>query len=217
MPTVFCSRPEVTKEIILQRCKFYMDVQLWPLHGRLMPEQWLSNFNNDELPYAVQLLSSFLFMSEAVIDNLLIAAYQKLSREVVSAARSYEEGLILWEQFTSSTLVSWIPGERPNFSDSGIMFVRKARQILGVPESNIVSPEEAIRRISFGSNQSVIFFDDFVGSGEQCITAWDLVYPSAGNISFHNLAVDLKKKFYYCPLVCTQYGSPAIPADAVTT
>lgn len=204
--TVFCTRPEVTKEVILQRCKFYMDVQLWPLHGKITPDLWLSNFTEAELPYAVQLLSFFLFMSEDIIDNLLVAAFQKLSREIVKSAATYEEGVRKWEDFCAAALITWIPGETPNFSDSGIMFVRKARQILGIQERNIVSPEEAIALINAGSTQPVVFFDDFVGSGEQCITAWSRRYPTLRDASFQDLATLQPSQFYYCPLICTKYG-----------
>ncbi len=54
----------------------------------------------------------------------------------------------------------------------------------------------------------VVFVDDFVGSGSQCISTWHRQYPAFGGAtrSFADLAKIIPVKFYYCPVLCTSIG-----------
>jgi len=196
---------EVSKEIALDRCKFFADIHVWPLHSKLDPDRWLSNFNNAEIPYAVQMLHSFLYFSEHKVDQLLTAAFQGLSRLVVSSGSSFSVAQREWTEFRENAIITWIPGEIPSEANSGHVFIRKARQVLEVDEDNLLSPSDAIRRLVSSRPNPVIFVDDFVGSGEQCVTAWNKILPNNGT-SFKSLASKPEYHFYYSPLMCTYKG-----------
>jgi hypothetical protein len=47
---------KVTKDFVLAKCNYFVDVQLWPIHSEMDPERWLSNFKPEEMDHAVQLL-----------------------------------------------------------------------------------------------------------------------------------------------------------------
>lgn len=196
---------EVSKELALDRCRFLANVQVWPLHSRLDPDRWLTNFTEDEMPYAVQMLHSFLYFSEPMVDQLLTAAFQGLSRVGIPLDGDLDVTQKKWNELKTNAIVTWVTGEVPSEADSGHVFIRKARQVLGIREGNLLSPADALNRLVKIGPRPVVFVDDFVGSGEQCVKTWSRILPG-GAISFEQLAADPRYCFYYTPLICTQKG-----------
>jgi hypothetical protein len=70
---------EVTKSYLLSKCEYFTDVQLWPITNELNANLWLSNFSDDEMGHAVQLLNSFMYFSERLCNAMFKAAFQTLS------------------------------------------------------------------------------------------------------------------------------------------
>ena len=196
---------EVNKELALERCRFLADVQVWPVHSKLDPDRWLANFNDAEMPYAVHMLHSFLYFSEHMVEQMLCAAFQGLGKFVISCESDFAAAQRQWTEFRDNAIITRIPGEQPSDADSAFIFVRKARQVLGIDETNLLSPSETLSKLCRSGPRPVVFVDDFVGSGEQCVRAWEEVYPD-NSISFKVVATQPQYRFYYIPLICTHHG-----------
>jgi len=56
--------------------------------------------------------------------------------------------------------------------------------------------------------RTVIFVDDFVGSGNQFVQTWrrPIRTPGGTDISFAKLSTVARHRFIYCPLLCTKLG-----------
>lgn len=199
---------KVTPEFALAKCNYFVDVQLWPIHSLIDPDMWLSNFKPEEMDHAVQLLYSFMYYSEPLIDEMFVASFQGLSREIMSRSPSLLNVRAAWRAFVDSVIVTRVTGEIPSDTDSAYTFARKARQLLGIPEERILSPQEVLLQLYNHGPQPVVFVDDFVGSGDQFITTWErpVSLPNAVTVSFKKLASRRGSQFFYCPTLCTQSG-----------
>jgi hypothetical protein len=203
----------IDRAFVIERCKNLVDFQLWPpdIEGRIEP--WLDNFNGDETETALHLLNSFVFISEALVAQLFLAAFHNLSAINRMHGASFLPARSSWQHFFDTLIVTYVTGEVPNPADSGYIFARLARDKLEIREPQIVNPQEAIRSLIAIPNRPVLFVDDFVGSGQQFISTWIRQYPtgSGSTTSFQQLAARrLSADFYYCPAVCTEYGADKI-------
>lgn len=206
----------VTREVVVQKCDYFVDVQLWPIHARLDPLGWLDNFDADEMEYAYHLLNTFLFFSEEVTNELFVSAFHGLSNLLRNPGDSYLGIQRKWKSFMDSCVITCVTGETPSLADSGLAFARKARQELEFEEDRILPPEKSIELLLSHRNLSVVFVDDFVGTGYQFKETWQREYElSTGlKMSFARLSGTLRSaRFYYCPLVCTFDGAANIRAS----
>jgi hypothetical protein len=208
--------PEVTETLVLAKCDYFLQAQLWPIHSDLDPRAWLANFEPPELDHAVHLLNAFLFFSEALVDQLFTAGFQSLSRSFATGNPEYATSVDGWNTFLDRVLVTHVTGETPNVTDSGLVFARKARQLWGIPEARIMSPDQALAEISTDGVRPVVFVDDFVGTGEQFIETWRREYAIEGQTSYESLSTTPEAEFYYCPVVATVAGAEAIAAACPT-
>jgi hypothetical protein len=192
-----------------------VDVQLWPRETRLNPLGWLSNFEDTETDHAIHLLNAFLYYSAELTDELFKAAFQQLSRRIITINSPYVAAQATWRQFRSDVIVTHVTGEYPNDTDSGHIFARKARQVLGIPEDNVAAPDEALQRLSDAGPRPVLFVDDFVGSGDQFITTWqrDVELDDGSILSFERFSGVSGASFYYCPLFVSSKGREAIASS----
>jgi hypothetical protein len=149
-----------------------------------------------------------MYYSEPLINEMFVAAFQGLSREIMSHSPSLLNVRAAWRTFVDSVMVTHVTGEIPNNTDSGYIFVRKARQLLGIPEERILNNQEVLLQLYNHGPQPVIFVDDFVGSGDQFITTWErqVSLPNSVTVSFKKLASRRGSQFFYCPTLCTQSG-----------
>jgi len=201
------SPAEMTKELVISKCDYFVDVQLWPIKSVINPNLWLSNFSSDEMIYATHLLNSFLFYSEQLVNLMFIASFQMLSNDIRNDGDSFLNTLISWNSFVDNIIITPVTGEDPNISDSGFAFARKARQQLGIKEAQLMSQEQALQLLVDEGPRPVIFVDDFVGSGDQFIRTWKRqVRINSTNITYEDLSSGSGFSFYYCPLICTEYG-----------
>ena len=199
---------EVSKEFVLSKIMFFIDVQLWPTKPKINPEGWLSNFSRDEEIFAINLLNVFTFINESMVDSLFLSAFHGISVEIIRRANSAKDARNLWKEFLTNVIVTYVQGETPNPTDSGIKFARKARQVLNLSESQILDPKDAIQLISDKPEKPIVFVDDFVGSGDQMRTTWNRSHTLINGecISFSDICNSNVTRLIYCPLVCTNYG-----------
>jgi hypothetical protein len=205
---------QVNQEFVLAKCSYFLDVHLWPVRATLDPEHWLGNFEDDEHDHAVHLLNSFLYYSDGLIDHLLLGAFQGISKFLRPPDSSFLHAQSVWRAFVDTVLVTHVSGEDPSTTDSGFIFARKARQVLEIREEHILPQRAIIDQLLTAGPWPVLFVDDFVGSGNQFIETWTRRFPvsSTRTVSFSELARARGQTFYYCPLVCTEYGRDQIRA-----
>ncbi|MBN1458867.1 MAG: hypothetical protein JXA57_04975 [Armatimonadetes bacterium] len=203
-----------SQSAILNKAGLFTNFQLWPTRDKMDPQGWLGNFTSEELPYALVLLDGFLFYSEPLVEALFLSAVQAISAEVTERATSLTHAQALWSSFLARLRVTLVEGENPNPTDSGHLFVRMARQVLGIDQTQIVNPGEALSTVRRDPTLVVLFVDDFVGSGNQMESTWTRRYASngSGEASFAQLAGSGSGTFYYVPVVATTTGMTMLKA-----
>ena len=202
---------DLSRDLVLNKCKAFSDFQVWPLTPRLNPEAWLSNFDETEQPFALHLLNSFIFFSDAMVDQLLIAAFQNLSN-LIPQYGSGRSGS--WSRFCETAIVTHVTGEEQHSTDSGHLFARKARDVLGFHQQQILSNEQAVAALRHEPGRSLILVDDFVGSGKQLIATWRRCLGEQEDSfdTFYSEHAD--SHAYYCPTICTEHGLGQIETHA---
>ena len=167
-------RADVLENEVLAKCEVLKKARFWLPEPMLRPRAWLENFDRSDRFLAATLLDRFTFFSSLQLDKLLLASYDSLCdgfpRGNAVPKRDELRASLAHAVFTP------VKGESPNPSDSGYLLCRKARQLFGLNESLIVETEAALSHASNGG--TVIFVDDFVGSGDQFISTWTREYSS---------------------------------------
>ena len=197
----------ISEALVLQKSEYFSDVQVWPERSVLDPNGWLGNFQESERSMAATLLNSFLFVNERMTNGLLRAGVQALSTDIVAAGASLAEAKALWRSFRGSLVLSYVHGETPRAVDSGLLFARKARQVLEINENQIVDPLQAVLQLRDRSEGTLLLLDDFVGSGRQMEATWIRVYgqESGSGRSIAGLCSN-GINVIYVPLIATSYG-----------
>jgi hypothetical protein len=134
---------------VLDACDKLVDFHAWDA-AKIDAHGWLSNFDAADRPYAVVLLSRFTFFADHLVDQLFRSAYQNLSNVIATRWEPFGTIQAKWRRFCDTAIITLVQGERPNPSDSGWLFARKARQALGIPEERLLEPAKAIRLIAAG-------------------------------------------------------------------
>lgn len=201
---------------VLTACESLIDFHAWD-HTKLDPRAWLSNFDEHDLQLAAVLLSRFTFYSDQLVDQLFRSAFQGLSNISENRWKPFAEAQSDWREFCQTAIVTLVQGEEPNPSDSGWLFARKARQILGFNEQQLLSPADALNNVLSGHNGPLIFVDDFVGSGEQFVRTWKRQFETTqhGRATFAQAAMtNPQARFFYCNAMTTMLGRERIARDA---
>lgn len=197
--------PEVNEEFVLMKCKFFVSTQIWPLRNKFDPEGWLSNFETRDRGLALQLLNSFMFFSDDMLDRMFVSAIQGLSRISTTVHASLADRTTEWWRFLDNSVFTYPTGEVPFVGDSGHLFVRRARDLIGIEEDRILSPQQTVDEIKSGNCRNVVFVDDFCGTGNQFLNTWNRHYPTHAD-SFSELAANGAFNAFYCPVFCTRYS-----------
>lgn len=195
----------------IDACEKLIDLHAWPA-GRVDFNGWLQNFNQSERVYAAHMLSHFMFFSNSVVDALFLSAFQSLSNIVNQGWRDRLKANFSWNNFLNRSYITFVQGETPNPTDSGYLFARKARQVLGMPEEQILSPDDVLKAVIDGFDGPIIFVDDFVGSGEQFVRTWKRkrYVPGHGFIAFRDLELKSGQMIAYCNAILTEKGRARI-------
>lgn len=189
---------------VLEACERLVDLHVWPRRA-VEYRGWLDNFDNGDRRLAVHMLSRFSYFSHELVDQLFLSAFKTLSNAIVPNVLLPHARRQAWQHFVESVIVVPVMGERPNPSDSGWGFARKARQLLGIDERRLMQPADALARIADGSVAPVMFVDDFVGSGEQFLKTWLRVHHlPGGDASFAYLSTRFGAS--YCNVFSTAYS-----------
>ena len=194
------------ESVVLEACGRLVDFGAWDqtkidLHG------WLTNFSASERGFALVLLSRFTFVADALVDQLFRSAFQNLSILLDDVWQDFNPARERWRRFCDNAMITLVQGERPNPSDSGWLFARKARQAIGVRQNQLHEPQKVVEELVRGFSGPVVFVDDFVGSGEQFLKTWARAYPVEGrSVSFESLSEASPASFYYVNAMTTEYG-----------
>lgn len=195
----------------IDACERLIDLHAWPA-SKIDPHGWLENFEATDRAYAAHMLGRFMFFSDELVDALFLAAFQSLSNRVRNGWRHRPEANLAWNDFLNRAYITIVQGETPNPSDSGFLFARKARQVLGMPEDQLVAPGEALKAMADGFDGPIIFVDDFVGSGEQFLSTWmrKRNVSGHGRIAFSDIPKRQQQPIIYCNAILTEYGRDRI-------
>lgn len=199
-------RKDVYQEEVLSKCKAFKACSLWPIEPKIRPVAWLNNFEDEDKEIASLLLDCFIYYKSDYVDALLTSAYHSISDLNIDL-----EGTNI-ESFVSSAVFTIITGETPNLTDSGHIMIRRVRQILRIPEAQIVNLESAIKHAKNGG--TVIFLDDFVGSGNQFIETWQRLYGRSDPQSFKSIFENTNFVSIYITLIAAEKGLVEINREA---
>lgn len=190
---------------VLERCDFFVQTQIWPIRKYLDFRGWLSNFETlDEQYVAAKILLSFLYYPDSMIDGMLEDVIGKatwaLSRECGSVAEDF---------YVKDVYYSSIPGEDMSPTGSGYRFLTKLRDEFQIPVEHIIQPDKLSELLlSEGRKRglSILFCDDFVGSGNQCVDALSLrAWPGLGQ-SIYDYAFQNEHRLAFAPVIANMTG-----------
>lgn len=187
----------------LERSRYLRDVHTWPLTNEFDYNGWLHNFDNDDdIELACYMLDFFTYYPKNMVNQMLKTSVGRAGYELSKHFKDWKHS-----DFKDRCFYSFIPGENPNPSDSGNLFIRKLRDVLEIPEDRLVDYGE-IHQIMEDSfvPLPIIFVDDFVGTGQQCQTAWCKNRGGSDNLTLQEKAQKDGHKFVYAPLVVNYKG-----------
>lgn len=203
-------RADTQVQEILAKCDILKRAGLWPAEPILRPRAWLANFEAQDVHVAAFLLDKFTYYNRSLTDALLVASYNSIG-DGMPKGPSAPLGFDLIASLNSAILTP-VKGEKPNPTDSGYLLCRKARQLLHLSDSFILETDAALQHAYSGG--TVVFIDDFVGSGDQFLTTWKTVDKSGR--SFENANTVAGFTALYVTLVTTDFGLQNINGNAPT-
>lgn len=197
----------VSREFIESKIDFLMDTHLWPSRQKLDARAWLTNFLPDERPLALNMLNVFLYYNDDIVNALFFAAVHQLSVTVTASATSLSQAARAWTAFLRHVLITYVEDDPSNPTASGVLFARKARQVLRISETQITTPAAVLRALVANPSQPVLLVDDFLGTGEQIADAWNRPY-ALDDATTSSLSDAARAGAYiaYVPLVATHRG-----------
>ncbi|MEN5264801.1 hypothetical protein [Stenotrophomonas sp. TWI587] len=170
----------------------------------------MSNFRESERPFASRLLAGVTFFSNELVIAMFRAVFKNLSQSVLRSRSNYLAAVNEWASFVDSVIIVRVASQASSEADSGYIFTRLARDVIGIPEERLMSPHAALECIHREPQQNIVFVDDFVGTGEQFVDMWKQIHElSDAFVSFESLALTSgagRVGFYYIPLVCAERG-----------
>lgn len=194
--------------LVRQKVDFLRKTAFWPIHSDIDEYGWLSNFEDDERPFAVALLDAFLYLSDDMTSTILASEFHRLSQIVCPADEPLEGRIASWDTFTDRVIVTYPTDEEPGATDSGRSYLRKARGKLNLREDQFCDPHDALHKLAIDPSAPVVFIDDFTGTGNQFLQTWGRRYTTPGGTrSFAEFQPDNQ---FYVPILCTETGVTAI-------
>jgi hypothetical protein len=203
-------REDVYIEEVISKCEAFKKASLWPSEQILKPRAWLNNFEDSDKYIAAVLLNHFIFYNDQLTNYLFLSSYQSIGDGYSKGPSAPDKNTLL--NALKTAIYAPVEGENPNPTDSGYIMCRRARQVLGISENRIVNTSKALMHAAQGG--TVVFIDDFIGSGDQFLSTWEKSYPLLGKNSFSSLQPYTNFIAIYVALVSTHTGLEAIQARA---
>ena len=194
----------ISEEQIVVRGRYFQAIQTWPLNDKLNYQGWLNNFAvGEERMLAVKLLNFFVYYNESMVDKLLMHSIGKAGNLLND--NNWDHSL-----FRYGCYYSTIPGENnvnQDPSGSGLLFLRKIKaRGFGVPEEQIYNFNNLFEMLDqTRASVSIIFVDDFVGSGDQCVKAFQF-RDQRTQKSLNDFAEEGKHKLIFAPTIINNIG-----------
>lgn len=191
-------------DAVLRKCELFCSCSLWPREPQIRPRAWLNNFEEHERPVAAVLLDHFVFFGGVATDQLLSHSLRR-----IAAAVRQHRGPVGLEQYLRDVVFTPVLGEDPNPTDSGQLFCRKVRQLLGFSDDRFVPLTRAQQLAIAG--RPIVFLDDFIGSGDQMARTWER--QSETGVSFASISQKQALDASYVALVGTARGCQRLNTD----
>lgn len=198
--------------LIREKIHFFRKSAFWPHAAQLDTDGWLENFTEDERPVALILLDSFLYFSGDVTTKILNTEFHKLSNLVAPLDMAITDRMSRWAEFKERVILTYPTDEEPGATDSGRSYLRKARGVLNLDESQFADPHDALARLHEDPTRPVLFIDDFVGTGNQFIQTLNRPYTVHGEVRTFSDYVGARQ--IYMPILCTESASERIVRHA---
>lgn len=192
----------------LERGSYLRKIGVWP-SSDVFYEEWLSNFESlDDRYVASIILNNFLYYSKSMVAKLLHDSVGNAISLIAREIRPSESDF-----YKKNIYYSYIPGETPNPTDSGLLFMRKLREDLHIPQSQTLMFDQVktlIQKESGRTRLLIVFCDDFVGSGCQCVKALSETLLGESKKSICELAQNFNHTIAYAPLIANRLGDERI-------
>ncbi len=192
-------KEEIDSEV-LEKCNFFRETRIWPLAETFNVEQWLDNFQDEQEKAIANLIVDFvIFIPEPIINQMFSTVIGKCG----SYFRTFED---TWsdDDFLNRCWYSYIPGEDHSAADSGLIFLRKIRNLLGLPDERLLTHEALVKRMYETYAEYFVLVDDFIGSGHQVEEAWCNSYFN--NTSIKEICQSHHHRVVYAPLIVNELG-----------
>ena len=197
---------------VIEKTDFYRKIQVWPLNNVLNYKGWLDNFSSlKDKEIASHILDFFMFYPKSMINQMLKTVIRQCRDYLLSRFPNWQ-----LNDFETKCIYSFIPGETGSPTDSGHIYVRKLKYELHIPENRIVYYNDLFPLLESSDDTiTVIFVDDFVGSGAQCNKAWNENRGGVKNNTLSEIAIYSNHNFIYAPLVANHIGFDHINKNCI--
>jgi hypothetical protein len=192
----------------LERGSYLRKIGVWPASDVFYAD-WLSNFETlDDRYVASKILNNFLYYSKPMVAKLL---HDSVGSAISVIAQ--KTGLHSKDYYKKGVVYSYIPGERPNATDSGLLFMRKLKEELHIPESRTLMFDQLKTLIMDKGERTelqIVLCDDFVGSGCQCVKALTDVSLEKFKMSIYDFAQKFGHTIAFAPLIANGMGAKRV-------
>jgi len=187
----------------IEHYNYFRDVQACPLSNKFNYKGWLGNFEDKyEKELASLMVDFFNYYPENMVNQMLRTSVGRAGYELSKHFPGWQH-----DDFKYRCYYTFIPGENPNPSDSGNLFIRKLRDDLSIPESRLFVYRDIYKLLETATMPiPLVFVDDFVGSGAQCHKAWCENRGGSDNLTLQEISVKYNHKFIYSPLIINHDG-----------
>lgn len=179
--------------------RIFQSLGLWPRMEDLNTQGWLSNFDNEEdRELARHILNHFIHVPDTMLGQLLITVVGRCGYYLKKINPQWN-----MSSFDTEVWYSFVEGETPSPTDSGRTYLIKVRDKLHIQENRLLELSTLVSKLNKEKNLIVILVDDFVGTGNQCISTW-----------VSNKLEDVVKRnnhmVFYAPIVVNREGQNRI-------
>jgi len=191
---------------LISKFYFFQEIQMLPKAAGFNYEGWLDNFDSTERSIAERILDFFVYIPEDITNQLFRTVIGKAGYYFRTVDGGWDE-----QSFHNKCWYSYVPGENWNVTDSGVTFVKKVKDVIGIDENHILSFGELFKTLYEATTpQNVILTDDFVGTGAQCDHAWNQKpFPSIDK-SLKDIIKEGGHNVIYVPLIVNYVGKMRI-------